>query len=91
VDGGDEGAPVLGALHAGHVVDVGAADEGLAAGARQHHDAQVVFARQAQERLGEVEQRRRIERIQLARIVEHDVGDRAGRPAIPGNVDLMDA
>ena len=82
--------PVLGHLHRRHVVDVGAADEGLAAGAREHHGAQVVLARQAEERLGEVEQRRRIDDVQPPRIVEHDIGHRAAGPAVPGNVDLVD-
>ena len=52
--------------------------------------AQVVLARQRQEGLGQVEQRRRIEHIQLARIVVDDMRDRAAGTAIPGDVDLVD-
>ena len=89
MDHGDEAAAILRAAHVGHVVDVGATDEGAAAGAGEHDDPQVALARQRLEGLGEIEQRRRIEHVQAARVIVGDVGHDARRTAVPGDVDLV--
>jgi len=89
VDQGDEGPAVLGAFHRNHVVDVGAADEGLAAGAGEDHDPHIVLARDRMEGLDQVGQRRRPENVQPTGIVVHDARHHAGRTAFSHDVDLM--
>src|SRR5262245_873120 len=88
VDHGDEAPAIFGMLHRRHVVDVGAANEGPAASAREHHAAQVVLAGKAEEGLGEIEQRRRVEHVKPAGIIEHDMSHHTGGTAVPGDVDL---
>jgi len=80
----DEGARFLRTGQRGHLVDIGAADEGLGPRAGQHHGAQVQVGGQAVEQVGEGAHHLGRQAVQLLGAIDGHEGDPpAGALVVP--------
>lgn len=89
MDQRDEGAPFLALAERGHMVDVGAADESLAADAREDHHTQIFVLGKRMKRVGQITQRRWVEHVQSPGIVVHDMDDGSMLALLAPDFDLV--